>query len=91
MKQSTNHQPVDTAIGDYRTANSAITPWIRSADLKDVFQSSDLAFRCIRGGWLNPVIKGNRRAIYKFSDVLSCLHRIENGEMPPPRPRTSAK
>jgi hypothetical protein len=91
MNSSNQLAVTDTADGEFRIANSAVTPWIRSSDLKDVFQSSDLAFRCIRGGWLNPVIKGNRRAIYKFSDVLSCLHRIENGEMPPPRPRTSAK
>jgi hypothetical protein len=60
-------------------------PWVRASDLSTLFCSWDLAYRCARGGWLTPVIKGKRRTIYRFVDVLACIRRIESGELPPPR------
>lgn len=72
----------------FETAKSEVSRWIRSSALKDVFQSSDLVYRCIQGGWLRPIVKGNRRAIYLVSDVLRCMKRIEDGEMPPARARS---
>ena len=66
-------------IGDIRG------PWVRAGQLSDLFSSWDLAFRCTQSGWLKPIIKGKRRTIYRLSDVLSCMRRIENGELPPAR------
>lgn len=64
-------------------------PWVRAAQLPDLFCSWDLAYRCTRSGWLRPVVQGKRRTIYRLADVLTCLRRIEAGEVPLPR-RTKA-
>ena len=34
-----------------------------------LFCSWDLARRCVKAGWLTPVIKGKRRTIYRLADV----------------------
>ncbi len=59
--------------------------WVRAAQLAELFRSWDLAYRCTRGGWLSPIVRGKRRTIYRLADVLVCMHRIEAGELPPPR------
>ncbi len=65
---------------------SNLTPrWVRAAQLPDLFCSWDLAYRCTKSGWLEPVVRGKRRTIYRLADVLRCLERIESGEMPSPR------
>jgi hypothetical protein len=65
-------------------------PWVRAADLPELFCSWDLAYRCAKAGWLKPVLQGKRRTIYRMVDVLECLRRIEAGELPSPRPKKSA-
>ena len=66
-------------------------PWVRAAQLPELFCSWDLAYRCTRGGWLKPVVQGKRRTIYRLADILKCLQRIEAGERPPVRPKRSAR
>ena len=63
------------------------SPWLRASELPEYFRSVDLAKRCTGGGWLNPVLQGKRRTIYRLADVLVCLRRIEAGELPPARRR----
>ena len=58
------------------------SPWVRAAQLPELFCSWDLAYRCTRSGWLKPIIQGKRRTIYRLADVLSCMRRIEDGELP---------
>jgi len=60
-------------------------PWVRAAQLADLFCSWDLAYRCTKGGWLRPIVQGKRRTIYRLADVLTCMQRIEAGERPMPR------
>jgi hypothetical protein len=60
-------------------------PWVRAAQLPELFCSWDLAYRCTRGGWLRPIVQGKRRTIYRLADVLVCMQRIEAGELPLPR------
>lgn len=60
-------------------------PWVRAAQLPALFCSSDLAYRCTKAGWLKPIVQGKRRTIYRLADVLTCLRRIEAGELPLPR------
>lgn len=60
-------------------------PWVRAAQLPELFCSWDLAYRCTRGGWLRPIVQGKRRTIYRLADVLACMQRIEAGELPLPR------
>src|SRR5262249_46361152 len=62
------------------------SPWVRAGQLPDLFCSWDLAYRCIKSGWLRPIIQGKRRTIYRLADVLTCIHRIEAGELPGIRP-----
>jgi len=62
-------------------------PWVRAAQLPELFCSWDLAYRCTRSGWLKPILQGKRRAIYRLVDVLQCMQRIESGELPPARPK----
>jgi hypothetical protein len=64
---------------------SPVGPWVRAAQLPKLFCSWDLAYRCTRGGWLQPIVKGKRRTIYRLADVLACMQRIEAGELPQPR------
>jgi len=61
------------------------SPWVRAGDLAMLFCSWDLARRCVKAGWLTPVIKGKRRTIYRLADVWACLQRIEAGELPASR------
>src|SRR6187401_828196 len=75
------NRPGLVEVGD--TSNLGL--WVRAAQLPHFFCSSDLAYRCTRSGWLKPIIKGKRRTIYRLSDVLSCMRRIEKGELPPAR------
>ena len=71
--------PVPTDVqGGCRCAS----PWVRAGDLAMLFCSWDLARRCVKAGWLTPVIKGKRRTIYRLADVWDCLQRIESGELP---------
>ena len=65
---------------------SRSSPWVRAAELPGLFCSWDLAYRCTRSGWLKPIIRGKRRTIYRLADVLTCLRRIESGELPSARP-----
>ena len=60
-------------------------PWVRAAQLPELFCSWDLAYRCTRSGWLRPIVQGKRRTIYRLADVLACMQRIEAGELPLPR------
>jgi hypothetical protein len=57
---------------DRETADFA-SPWIRAAQLPELFCSWDLAYRCTRGGWLRPIVQGKRRTIYRLADVLVCM------------------
>jgi hypothetical protein len=66
-------------------------PWIRAAQLPKLFCSWDLAYRCTKGGWLTPIVKGKRRTIYRLADVLACMQRIEAGELPRPRRNKAAQ
>ena len=68
-------------------ANSSLETWVRAAKLPELFCSWDLAYRCVSGGWLKPIMQGKRRTIYRLADVLSCMKRIEAGEVPPSRPK----
>jgi hypothetical protein len=61
------------------------SPWVRAAQLPSLFCSWDVAYRCTSSGWLKPIVQGKRRTIYRLSDVLDCLDRIEKGELPPVR------
>jgi len=61
------------------------TRWVRASQLPGMLCSWDLAYRCVRSGWLKPIIQGKRRTIYKLADVLNCMRRIEAGELPPTR------
>jgi len=65
--------------------DSSIGPWVRAAALPEWFCSWDLAYRCTKAGWLRPVLQGKRRTIYRITDVLACIQRIEAGEMPASR------
>ena len=60
-------------------------PWVRAAQLPELFCSWDLAYRCTKGGWLRPIVQGKRRTIYRLADVIVCMQRIEAGELPRPR------
>jgi hypothetical protein len=66
--------------------------WVRDGQLADIFCSWDLAYRCVKSGWLKPIVQGKRRTIYRIADVIECMRRIEKGELPPLRatPRTKA-
>ena len=64
---------------------SPVGPWVRAAQLPELFCSWDLAYRCTRCGWLRPIVQGKRRTIYRLADVLACMQRIEAGELPLPR------
>ena len=66
-------------------------PWVRAAQLPDLFCSWDLAYRCTRSGWLRPVVQGKRRTIYRLADVLTCMRRIEAGKLPMPRRNKAAQ
>jgi hypothetical protein len=68
-----------------RKTVSPVSPWVRAAQLPELFCSWDLAYRCTRGGWLRPIVQGKRRTIYRLADVLACMQRIEAGELPLPR------
>jgi hypothetical protein len=77
---------------DHQEATSSIrTLWIRASRLSEIFCSGDLAYRCVKSGWLKPIIQGKRRTIYRIVDVLTCMHRIENGELPPGRPAKASE
>lgn len=65
--------------------------WIRAAQLPELFSSWDLAYRCTKSGWLKPVLQGKRRTIYRLTDVLTCMQRIEAGELPLPRSSKTAR
>ena len=66
------------------------SPWVRAAQLPELFCSWDLAYRCTRSGWLLPIIQGKRRTIYRLADIQACLQRIEAGEFPPARSTKAA-
>jgi hypothetical protein len=66
-------------------------PWVRAAQLPELFCSWDLAYRCTKGGWLRPIVRGKRRTIYRLVDVLACMQRIEAGELPLPRRNKTAQ
>jgi len=66
-------------------------PWVRAGGLPELFCSWDLAYRCIKSGWLKPIVKGKRRTIYRLADVLACMQRIEAGELPLPRRNKAAQ
>jgi hypothetical protein len=68
-----------------RKTVSPVSPWVRAAQLPELFCSWDLAYRCAKAGWLRPIVQGKRRTIYRLGDVLACMQRIEAGELPPPR------
>ena len=70
---------------------SPVSPWVRAAQLPELFCSWDLAYRCTKSGWLKPILQGKRRTIYRLADVLSCLQRIEAGELPLPRRNHAAQ
>lgn len=76
-----------------RDATTALhqSPWIRAARLPELLCSWDLAYRCTRSGWLKPIIQGKRRTIYRLADVLACMRRMESGEFPSARPKTSPR
>jgi hypothetical protein len=77
----------DTEIMVHRTRG----PWVRAAQLPELFCSWDLAYRCTKGGWLRPIVQGKRRTIYRLADVLACMQRIEAGELPLPRRNREAR
>ena len=64
--------------------------WIRTSQLPELFCSWDLAYRCTKGGWLKPIVQGKRRTIYRLADILTCMRRIEAGELPQPRRNKTA-
>jgi hypothetical protein len=64
--------------------------WVRASELPNLFCSWDIAYRCTQSGWLKPVLRGKRRTIYRLTDVLQCMRRIEDGELPPPRAKLRA-
>jgi hypothetical protein len=66
-------------------------PWVRAAQLPELFCSWDLAYRCTKGGWLRPIVQGKRRTIYRLADVFACMQRIEAGEVPLPRRNKAAQ
>jgi hypothetical protein len=70
-----------TTSNNLTTVNLA-SPWVRAAQLPELFCSWDLAYRCTKGGWLKPIVQGKRRTIYRLADVLICMQRIEAGELP---------
>ncbi len=90
MQEENNHStdksepPIEAKNGAAQSEIPA-SPWIRASHLPQLFCSWDLAYRCVQSGWLKPVVQGKRRTIYRFADVLSCMRRIEAGEMPHPR------
>jgi hypothetical protein len=75
----------ESAIGSNGLVQRMCGPWVRASQLPDLFCSWDLAYRCTKGGWLRPIVQGKRRTIYRLSDVLACIQRIEAGELPLPR------
>lgn len=87
------------AIGSHSADQSQVemlvqrfrSPWIRAAQLPELFCSWDLAYRCTRGDWLRPIVQGKRRTIYRLADVLICMRRIEAGELPLPRRNKAAQ
>ena len=68
-----------------RRTIGSVSPWVRAAQLPELFCSWDLAYRCTKCGWLRPILQGKRRTIYRLADVLACMQRIEAGELPLPR------
>ena len=86
------HLVEDPAFGErpltspsVRKTVGPVSPWVRAAQLPELFCSWDLAYRCTKGGWLRPIVQGKRRTIYRLADVLACMQRIEAGELPLPR------
>lgn len=79
-----------TTSSVWKTVNHA-SPWVRAAQLPELFGSWDLAYRCTRGDWLRPIVQGKRRTIYRLADVLTCMRRIEAGELPLPRRNKAAQ
>jgi len=74
-----------------RKSVSRVGPWVRAAQLPELFCSWDLAYRCTRSGWLKPIVQGKRRTIYRLADVLACMQRIEAGELPQRRGNKAAQ
>jgi len=88
----------DTELGVTSLASSPVqktvssgSPWVRAAQLPELFCSWDLAYRCTKSGWLKPIVQGKRRTIYRLADVLTCMRRIEAGELPLPRRNKAAR
>ena len=79
-----------TTSSNSKTINNP-NPWVRAAQLPELFCSWDLAYRCTRGDWLRPIVQGKRRMIYRLADVLTCMRRIEAGELPLPRRNKAAQ
>jgi len=49
-----------------------------------------MGFNCTKDGWLKPIVQGKRRTIYRMADILTCMRRIEAGELPLPRRNKTA-
>jgi len=77
--------PFDDKVHKAACLPTLQSPWVRAAQLPELFCSWDLAYRCTRNGWLTPIVQGKRRTIYRLADVLACMQRIEAGELPLPR------
>jgi hypothetical protein len=92
------HLVEDAELGETPFTSSSVPktvgqlgPWVRASQLPRLFCSWDLAHRCTRSGWLRPVVQGKRRTIYRLADVLTCMQRIEAGELPLPRQKKAAQ
>jgi hypothetical protein len=58
----------------------------RPRDAIAAIGSKSLYERCVRAGWLVPVVKQHKLVLYKQEDVVRSWARIAKGELPPVEP-----
>jgi hypothetical protein len=54
----------------------------RPADCIATIGSKSLYERCVRAGWLVPVVKQHKLVLFRHEDVVKCFARIASGELP---------
>jgi hypothetical protein len=58
----------------------------RPRDAIAAIGSKSLYERCVRAGWLTPVVRQHKLTLYRHEDVARCWARIVKGELPAAEP-----
>jgi len=56
--------------------------FLRLVEVRAVLGGQQVVRDCEAGGWLRPVHRRPKLALYSFADVHACADRIEAGEYP---------